>query len=239
MSFPWNRPTIIIGYPNHLCRLLNDDGDLLWINIIATTEINDNGELKMDYYGLTHINHEEVTNSSMPKEGTTLSIHLPLQSANYYTSCEYRLIPTHGTYHNPRTELNKYCPLTKKITWKAVRNFDPTILFPRPQLQDLLSKQNMQHNHIPAPMFSFPILDTVNNRLQLLDKFNNRHRCTFALCTTYLVCPITQLPHVGIKNEKTHLHCTDDTCVRFFEKIFLKKPQEREIITTIVPTIDS
>jgi hypothetical protein len=109
----------------------------------------------------------------------------------------------------------RFCSPLTNVQWTLLDGFDDANIYVLQFFPQLFVTER-QIKPIPPPCITltFPPLDTLENRVQLEELAASRHRCTFLPCTEFLICPTTFEEPEG----PPHKHCTNKSCVRFFEK---------------------
>lgn len=121
------------------------------------------------------------------------------------------------------TELLKFCSPLLNVKWSLLNCFgNPNIFALELSATHFLSDGQINHIIPPIITFTFPILDTLEDRLELEELAAERHHCTLIPCSDFIVCPTTLFEP---DNEPPlHQHCIDKNCVRFFERVLMEAP---------------
>lgn len=218
MPFPWKRPTSIHCLPDDLIRIRDNIDGLIWLKIIAVKGADENDDLDIDFFALTKINNNELQNSTLPTEGPTCELVIPTSNSPNRTHYHYIHIPTTGPIISFENELAKYCSPLLDAGWALLDGFSNSQIFVlRPNILPLVSNKPLLAPSIPTIIFNFPILDTLEDRVELEEMALERHICHYAPCSEFFICPSTFFEPVN--EPPLHKHCTDKTCVRFYEKI--------------------
>lgn len=127
---------------------------------------------------------------------------------------ELRFIPTSAT-NDYEAQLQQYCSSLINVQWSPIKSLpSPTVY-----ALELQTNQLITDGFIPPVIhFSFPILDTLEDRLELEELAASRHHCTLIPCFDFIVCPATLFERINVTPQ--HKHCTINQCVRFFEENF-------------------
>jgi hypothetical protein len=154
---------------------------------------------------------------------TTCELVIPIVSRFNMSRLRYSFIPTASSGDDHLTELHKYCSPLVNVKWNHLNGFENSNIYVL-HLLTLPFLENSQVNFInpPSITFTFPTLDTLEDRMELEELAATRHHCTLVSCTEFIVCPTTLEEPDDESN--LHKHCTDKTCVRFFEKITTEGP---------------
>lgn len=218
MPFPWKKPTTIHCLPEDLLRIHCNENGLVWLNIIAVKGTDVYEELSVDFYALTRINNKKVPpNITLPNEGPTCELVIPLFGSPNRKHFHFIQIPTTGPIISFENELTKYCSPLLYTDWTLLDGFEHSQIFVlRPTILPLVSDRQLLPVQPPSITFNFPILDTLENRVDIEELAQERHMCQFAPCSEFIICPSTFFePEIGTPS---HKHCIDKNCVRFFEK---------------------
>lgn len=224
--FPLKTPTTITCFPHDIYRI-NEEGNgstqIVWLKVIATRESDEGDGPRITFYGLTHIDNIPITpmNTTIPITATTCELIMPIMSRDSMSRLRYSFIPTSSSGDDYLIELHKYCSPLVNVEWNLLNGFENIYAL---HLLTIPFLNNSRINFInpPSITFTFPVLDTLEDRMELEELASTRHHCTLVPCSEFIVCPTTfeepsnELPW--------HKHCTNKTCVRFFEKITTEGP---------------
>ena len=208
MPFPWTQPTTIECYPADLVQIANDPQGKIWLNIIAVRKTT-NGTLNVKFYNLFRIDDYLIPNITLHTEPINkvirwdLSINTPSNIHHYY----YNRIPTETCNADITTELMKYCSPLINTTWVSIQPGEPDTLVLRPTI--------IQDNNLPTVTVKFPILNTLDNLLQLEHYLMDKPDCHYEPCTSinFYYCPATL--YAPLHSDSPHYHCVDKQCKDF------------------------
>ncbi len=150
---------------------------------------------------------------------------IPIVSRYNTSRLRFSFIPTASSEDDFLTELHKYCSPLVNVKWNLLNGFENPKIYAL-HLLTIPSLENNQAQSIKLPFitFTFPILDTLDDRMELEELASTRHHCTLVPCSEFIICPATfEEPVAGLN---LHKHCTNKTCVRFFEKITTEGPKK-------------
>jgi hypothetical protein len=208
---------------------MNEEGNgptqIIWLNVIAVRENDEDDGPKATFYGLTHVDNIAITpeNTTILNTTTTYELVIPIVSRYNMSRLKFSFIPTASSEDNYLIELHKYCSLPVNVEWNLLKGFENSNTY----ALHLLNIPSLENNHVqsmnlPSITFTFPILDTLDDRMELEELALTRHHCTLVPCSEFIICPATFEEPVAELN--LHKHCTNRTCVRFFEKITTEGP---------------
>ena len=215
--FPFITPVSITCTHDDFIRINGDDpvlSQLVCLKVIAVRENGYNGTPELSFYALTAIDNHPLSpvNESIPIVSNICRISISTEGI--YKTFTFRYIPTAAST-NYEAQFLQYCSPLINVQWSPIKSLpSPTIYVLELDINRLIVEGFIP----PIITFSFPILDTLEDRLELEELAANRHHCTLIPCTDFIVCPATMFEPTN--NVPQHKHCTNNQCVRFFEENF-------------------
>lgn len=177
----------------------------------------------MSFYGLTRINNVAVNHfngSLLRNEQLSHDLLITIKNHPAPILFHYVKIPTLAESDNLTLEMNRYCSPLTHTCWAPIESPYPNIWVLQFTPPSLVRVKQLSPYKPPNILISFPAFITMENRVELEERANSRHKCTLIPCSEFCLCPTTyEEPQV----EDLHLHCMTINCVRFFEKT--KVPQ--------------
>ncbi len=148
---------------------------------------------------------------------------MPIISRDILSRFRYSFIPTASSGDDYLTELHKYCSPLTNVEWNLLDGFENSNIYALHLLTiPFLNNRRINLINPPSITLTFPILDTLEDRMELEELAATRHHCTLVPCSEFIICPTTlEEPDQELP---LHKHCTTKTCVRFFEKITSEGP---------------
>jgi hypothetical protein len=217
--FPMKTPVTIVCQPGDFIRINGsnlDNTQTICLKLIVVNRLGEDGSPDLHYYGLTTIDNVEITpiNSSIPTDTPTWGLAVNINDRLYHY--EYRYIPTFWD-NDHQAFLSKFCSPLCNVKWSPIKCFtNVNILALELLISATIDDIQTSHTNPPSVSFEFPILDTLENRMELEELADNRHHCTYLPCSDFLVCPTSFFePDNSVP---AHKHCTNKKCVRFFEQ---------------------
>jgi len=148
---------------------------------------------------------------------------MPIVSRYNMSRMTFSFIPTASSDDDYLTELNKFCSPLVNVKWNLLAGFENSNIYALHLLTlPFLENSRVQFISPPSITFTFPILDTLEDRMELEELASTRHHCSLVPCSEFIICPATF--EEPIAELDLHKHCTNKTCVRFFEKITTEGP---------------
>ena len=215
--FPLKTLVSITCTHDNFFRINGDDpnlSQLVCLKVIAVRENGYNGAPELSFYALTAIDNHPLSpvNESIPMDSNICRISMTTEGV--YKTFTFRYIPTAAST-NYEARFLQYCSPLVNVQWSPIKSLpSPTIYVLEMDVNRLIADGFVP----PTINFSFPILDTLEDRLELEELVASRHHCTLIPCTDFIICPTTMFEPTN--DVPQHKHCTNNQCVRFFEENF-------------------
>jgi hypothetical protein len=131
-------------------------------------------------------------NTTIPITATTCELVMPIMSRDSMSRLRYSFIPTSSSGDDYLIELHKYCSPLVNVEWNLLNGFENIYAL---HLLTIPFLNNSRINFInpPSITFTFPVLDTLEDRMELEELASTRHHCTLVPCSEFIVCPTIAL----------------------------------------------
>jgi hypothetical protein len=191
-----------------------DLSQIICTKIIAVKETGHDNVPKLSFYALISVDNQPLApaNDSLPIDSSICRISIDVDGS--YKNFAFRLIPTTST-NDYEAQLLRYCSPLDHVHWSPLKTLESPVIY----VLEFIPQQLLAGAMTPPLIhFSFPILDTLDDRMELEELAATRHHCTLIPCSDFIICPTTLFEPTNTSPQ--HMHCTNNQCVRFFEENF-------------------
>ena len=156
---------------------------IICTKIIAVKENGHNDVPELSFYTLITVNNQPLSpvNDSLPIESSICRISIDVDGS--YKNFAFRFIPTAAT-NDYEAQLLQYCSPLGYVHWFPLKSLASPVIYVLEYKPNQLLTGGVTP---PLIHFSFPILDKLEDGMELEELAATRHHCTLIPCSDFII----------------------------------------------------